>query len=597
MKFSRLAKYIQKIESTSSRLTITEHLAALFKDLDKNEIKNTTYLLQGRVAPLYEATEFGMAEKMVKKAICRALNLESKLFDTHYKKIGDLGKTVEEFKKEIKSLEEKDLSVQEVFEILLKLATASGAGSQDVKINQLAHLVRNLDSLSCRYLVRIPLGVMRLGFSDMTVLDALSWTIKGDKSFRLVIEKAYHVRPDLGYIAELVKKKGIGNLNKVMPAVFTPILMMRAERLPSGKEIIEKIGKCAIEPKYDGFRLQIHYSKKNKNVKLYSRNLEDVTFMYPDIVFGVQKEVKADEIIIEGEAIGFDPVAANFLPFQETVQRKRKYDIEKMTKEVPLKLFAFELLFKDAKSYIDVPYIERKRTLEKCLRLTGDIAKDTVLVAKETITDDTKKLELLFDDALSRGLEGIIAKKLDGIYQAGARGWNWIKFKRSYSTKIEDTIDCLIMGYDLGKGKRAGFGIGAFLVGVFDEHKDKYVTVAKIGTGLTDEEWKTLKAQSSKLKVQNKPNQYEVDKAMECDVWLTPHTVVEIKADEITRSPVHTAGRKLKPSRSGSALDVDVPGFALRFPRLQRFREDKRAEDITSLKEVERMFKDQFKRS
>lgn len=597
MKFSNLSQYIQKIESTSSRLTITHNLSELFRNLKEDEIKKTVYLLQGRIAPLYEGLEFGMAEKMAVRSICRALNIDNKFFDNRYKKIGDLGKTVESFKTEIKSLDQRDLSISEVFDYLYKLAKASGEGSQDVKINNLAHLIRTLDSLSCRYLVRIPLGIMRLGFSDMTVLDALSWMLDGDKTHRPAIEKAYHVRPDLGYIAELVKRHGTNGLKKVVPLVFTPILMMRAERLPSGKEIIEKIGKCAVEAKYDGFRLQVHYSKKINKVRLYSRNLEDVTFMYPDIVSGIKKEIRAEEIILEGEAIGFDPVSSNFLPFQETVQRKRKYDIEKMAKVIPLKLFTFELLYKDGKSYINKPYIERKRILEKSLKLTDNIFKDTVLVANETITDDTKKLEILFEDALSKGLEGIIAKKLDGIYQAGARGWNWIKFKRSYSTKIEDTIDCLIMGYDFGKGKRAKFGIGAFLVGVHDQHSDKFVTVAKIGTGLSDKEWRELKVQSSKFRVQKKPNQYDVDKAMSVDVWISPFIVVEIKADEITRSPVHTAGRKLKASRSGSALEVDIPGFALRFPRLQRFRDDKKADDVTSLKEVESMFKDQFKHS
>lgn len=601
MKFKELAIYFEKIEATSSRLTITHLLAELFKKISQEEIKKAIYLLQGRVAPLFVKIESGMAEKMVIKSASHALNLDSKLFEKEYKKIGDIGETVLHFKKQIRSFDEKDLSILEVYEALYKLATASGTGSQDVKINILAHLIRQLDSLSSRYLVRIPIGVMRLGFSDMTVLDAFSWMIAKDKSLRGVIEKAYHVRPDLGYIGEVIKKYGIKKLEKINPTVFTPIIMMRAERLSSGSEIIDKIGQCAVEPKYDGFRLQIHVKKtqmskskaSNIEVRLYSRNLEEVSYMYPDVIEGVKKEIKAREVIFEGEAIGFDAQSGNFLPFQETVQRKRKYDIVAKAKEIPLKLFAFELLYLDGKNYLRVPYIERRQQLGKVIKSTSDIFKDIIQISPVNIIADEKKMELMFDDAISKGLEGIIAKKLDGIYQPGARGWNWIKFKRSYSSKIEDTIDCLVMGYDYGKGKRTDFGMGAFLVGVHDEKNKNYVTVAKIGTGLSDEEWRELKKRCYKFKSDKKPALYSVDKMMAVDVWTKPEIVVEIKADEITKSPVHTAGRLLKASKSGQAQEVDVPGFALRFPRLVHFRDDRRPEDITTLKEVGKMYKSQ----
>ncbi len=595
MKFRDLSVYIERIENTSSRLAITHELSDLFKKLAPDEIAKTVYLLQGRVAPQYEKLEFSLAEKMAMKSIIMALNLEKKLFDHHYAKIGDLGKTAEYFKKEIKLFDEQDLSIKEVYEQLLSLAKVSGNGSQETKIRILSNLIRQLDPLSVRYLVRIPVGVMRLGFSDMTVLDAYSWMLSGGKTLRSTIEQAYHVSPDLGIIGSLVKEKGIKGLAHIKPRIFTPILMMRAERLSSAEDIMKQIGTCAIEPKYDGFRLQIHYAKKKDLVRLYSRNLEEVSYMYPDVIAGVKQEIKADEIIIEGEAIGFDPQTGTFLPFQETVQRKRKYDIEEKAKEIPLKLFSFELLYCDGINYIHKPYAERRKTLEKNLKITGDIFKDTILIAPEIVAHDAKTIEIEFDDAISKGLEGIIAKKLDGIYQPGARGWNWIKFKRSYSSKIEDTIDCLVMGFDFGKGKRTKFGIGAFLVGVYDEKHDQYVTMAKIGTGLSDIEWKELYKRCNLHKSDKRPALYDVDKQMSVDVWVKPKIVVEIRADEISRSPVHTAGRVLKASKSGGALEVDIPGYALRFPRLERFRNDKRPEDITTLKETEKMFKAQKK--
>ena len=552
-------------------------LATLFKLLDKDEISCALYLMQGRVAPLYESVEFGMAEKSVAKSAISAMNLEKKYFNNELKKIGDVGLTVEFFKNQYSTLEEEDLELAKVFEQLKLLAAENGTGSQERKSNILAQLIRQLDPLSCRYLARIPVGALRIGFSDMTVLDAFSWMIKEDKSLRKTIEKAFLVRPDIGFIGTVLKGKGIKGLDKVGPTLFTPIIMMRAERLSSGVEIIEKIGECSVEPKYDGFRLQIHYGGKGKRVKMISRNLEDVSHMFPDLTEAIQKEVKSDDIIFEGEAIGFDPKTNKLLPFQETSQRKRKHGIEEMAVEIPLRLFIFDLLFHNGKSYIDEKFSERRKKLASLITSSSSNKKNLVLLSEDVLVKDPAVVEKMFDDAIEKGLEGILAKKVDGVYQAGARGWNWIKFKRSYTSKIDDTIDCLVMGYDFGKGKRTDFGIGAFLVGIYDDKSDRFLTAAKIGTGLTDEEWKQLKVQSSKFKVAKKPVLYEVNKAAECDVWVKPGIVMEIKADELTRSSVHTAK------------------YALRFPRLERFREDKRPEDVTTLDEYEKMFTAQKK--
>jgi len=577
MKFSRLAYYFSEIEKNSSRLNITGLLAKLFQELKAEDIQNTIYLLQGRVAPQFKKTEFGMAEKTVIKSIVLALNIERKYFENQYHKIGDLGETVEDFKKQIISFDQEDLELNEVFRRLYQLATSGGTGSQEVKINILTNLIRQLDPLSCRFLVRIPLGVMRLGFSDMTVLDAFSWMLKGDKSLRPEIEKAFHVRPDLGQIGFLLKSQGIIGIKKVVPQIFTPIIMMRAERLSSGEEIIKQIGECAVEPKYDGFRLQIHYSREKDEVRIYSRNLEEVSYMYPDIIAGVKKETTAKEIIFEGEAIGFDPQTGSFLPFQETVQRKRKYEITAKSQEIPLKLFAFELLYKDGENFISQHFSVRRKTLESSFKLKNNLYQDVVVLAPQKIINLGENIEAYFEEAITKGLEGIIAKKLDGIYQPGARGWNWIKFKRSYSAKINDTLDCLVMGYDFGKGKRVGFGIGAFLVGVFDEKTEKFRTIAKIGTGLTDVEWKELQEKCVKIQTKTPPQVYDFDKQMAVDIWVEPQIVVEIRTDEITKSPVHTAG------------------LALRFPRLEKFRSDKSPADATSLSEIKKMFSLQMK--
>ena len=574
MLFRDFTCFLEEIEQTDSRLKITELLAQLFAKTNSQEIEQTCYLLQGRVGPQYEKLEFGLAERLVIKAMINSFSLNSKQARQYYKKVGDLGRVVEDYRKNTQMLfqETKKLSISEVFAQLARLSQLKGKGSQEEKLSIVSGLLQQLDSLSNRYVVRIIVGNLRLGFSEMTILDALSWLIKGDKSLRSKIEKAFNVYPDLGYIAKTLKTKGIEVIEQIKPVVGVPILMAKAERVTAPVDIIEKLGQAAIEPKYDGFRLQIHYQKSSNQIKIFSRKLDEVSYMFPDLVKAMKKEIKAQEIIIEGEAVGYNPKTKKMLPFQEIVQRKRKYDIEAKTREIPLKLFAFDLLFVNQTSYLDKPYTERRKKLKQILKPNNQI----ILLAEEELVKEEKRIAEIFTESINQGLEGIMAKKLTGKYQAGARDWNWIKFKHSYSSKLMDTFDCLVMGYDYGKGKRTGFGLGAFLVGIYDQQKDRYVTIAKIGTGLTDKEWRKLKGKSQKLKAKIKPKDYLVNKAQECDVWLNPEIVVEIRADEITKSPIHTAK------------------LALRFPRLENFRDDKKPNQTTSLKELQQIYQKQY---
>lgn len=588
MTFKDLSLYLQKLEETASRNDMILLLAELFKKVPVDDFDRVMYLLQGRVVPLYVNLEFGMADKMVVKALAKAYGIDEKDVTEDFKKIGDIGELSEKLRNDDDN-KGKLITVEHVYGELEKIAKTSGEGSVEKKIDTLSNLLKDADPLSCRYIARIPVGRLRLGFSDMTVLDSLSWMLKEDKSYRPIIEKSYNIRPDLGYIGKLIKDKGVEGLNSTKPAFGTPILMARAERLSSGQEIIDKIGECAVEPKFDGFRIQAHFSKKN-GVKLFTRGLEEVTFMYPDVEKGINEQIKCDEAIFEGEAIAYNPTTGEYLPFQLTSQRKRKYDIEEMAKKIPLKYMVFDVLYIDGKNMIPHTYQERRNEFKNLIK-EGSV----LYPAEEKKFSDGKEIENYFDKCIADGLEGILAKKLDGVYQAGARGWSWIKLKRSYQSKLDDTIDCVVMGYYYGRGKRTSFGIGAFLIGIYDASQDKFLTIAKVGTGLTDEEWKELAKRGDKLKSKTMPALYDVDKWLAPDVWIEPSIVVEIRADELTRSPVHTAGRKLKPSKSGSSFDVDVAGYALRFPRLERFRDDKSASDSTTLKEVEEIFKLQKK--
>uniref|UniRef100_A0A831YQA0 Probable DNA ligase n=1 Tax=candidate division WWE3 bacterium TaxID=2053526 RepID=A0A831YQA0_UNCKA len=599
MKFSRLAQYFSRIEATPKRMEITAVLAELLKESSPEEIDKICYLVLGQLAPLYEGVEFHLANKMLIRVMADAYVVPGAVVEKIVKEKGDLGDTAEQFAKG-KRQKAKEKSVEEVYRELRHVAETSGIGSQERKIRGMSELFRALDPLSVKYVARIPVANLRLGFSDKTILDALSVMEVGDKSLRPLIERAYNVSADIGRIAQLVKTKGVRGLQGIQVEVGVPVRMAAAERLPDPQAILEKMGgKLAAEPKYDGFRVQIHLDRERKWeagdvkleqaklegfegvekgawVRIFSRNLENTTPMFPDIVEAVQK-LPAKSLIMEGEAIAYNPETEEFEPFQETAKRKRKYAVEEKAVELPLKVFAFDLLYLDGRDLTQEPYQTRRRVLENLIKSSS--RQDVILAAEERVFTDAKELEKFFLEEIEHGLEGIMTKRLDGVYQAGVRNFNWVKLKRVESGKLEDTIDCVILGYYKGRGKRTQFGIGGFLVAVYDDKTDTFKTISRVGSGLTDEEWREMKKRVDALQTKGKPKNAEVAKEHTPDVWAEPKIVVAIRADEVTKSPLHTAG-----------------GLALRFPRLMAFRDDKNPEQATTVAEVEKMFLEQKKR-
>ncbi len=578
MTFTELASHFEKLETTSSRIEISQILSQMFSNVSGGEVEKIAYLLQGRVAPFFEPIEMGMADKLVDQAIALAYSTDRKEVQRLAVQTGDMGLAAEKLA-EIKHKRAGDLSIGDVHKRLYEIATTSGEGSVEKKINSLADILENLDSKGAKYLVRITLSKLRLGVGDPTILDALSQTKFGDKSARPKLEEAYNKTSDLGYVAKILWSQGLGAVEKVELQVGKPVRPALAERLPDAEAMVKRVGnKFAAEPKYDGLRNQVHLNRKDENqVQIFSRNLENMTHMFPDIIEAVKKEVKADSAIFEGEAIAFNPITEEFLPFQETTKRRRKYGVKEFAEKLPLKLFAFDLLYLNGRDVTKLSYYERRKKLEGILSKEGQI-----LIAQEKILHSAKELKEMFEEKISEGLEGVMVKKLDAPYKAGGRGFHWIKFKRVAAGELSDTIDCVLLGVYSGTGKRTSFGAGGLLVGLYDNDKDEFKTVSRLGTGLTDEEWKKVYDIAQKIRVAKKPAR--VDASSEPSFWVEPKEVLEVFADEITRSPTHTAGKKR-----------DEPGYALRFPRLVSFRSDKRAEDATTVKELVRMYKQQRK--
>ena len=574
MKFSYLAEKFRELEGTTKRLEMTDTLAEIFGEASPEEIDKIIYLTQGQVKPPFKGIDIGLGEKYVQEAIATATGYSKKKVKEEFDETGDLGEAASKLKeKELQqSLVDKELTVKDVYKGFMKIATASGEGSEDTKIKTMAELLNNATPLEAKYITRIPINKLRLGIGDPTVMDSLSVMKTGDKELRKELQTAYNKCSDLGKVAKLFLEEGIEGVQKIEIEVFNPIRPALAKRLKSEEEIIEKHGETAVEGKYDGFRLECH--KKGKEVKLFSRRLDDMTNMFPELVEAI-KELEPEEIIFEGEAMSYNEEEQKFRPFQETMRRRRKYEIDEMAEKYPLKLFVFDIMYLDGEDYTKKKYMERREKLEEIFQ----IEEDTIRISDMKLTKDPEELEEIFREKVAQGLEGIMAKDPEAPYKAGSREWRWIKLKKSYEGELTDTIDLLIAGYYEGKGSRTQFGFGGLLGCIYNKEKDRFETIARIGTGFTEEQMKKLHEKLSEIEVKNKPAR--IRSKTEPDHWIEPKYVVTINADEITKSPKHTAGKEGKEK-----------GYALRFPRLEGWiREDKKPEDATTLEEIEKMYK------
>jgi len=565
--FADVAKVFDKLEQRSGRLEMTDILAELFKKTGNEEIEKLVYFIQGIIAPPYEGIDLGLGERFAVEAISSASGYTVAQVDRHYEKSGDLGDTAEALleKRKQTALATSEMDLLYIYDAMMRISTSSGSGSQEQKIKQLTELLNNASPMEARFLVRFVLGRLRLGVGDPTILDAISVAHAGDKSLRESLEHAYNVSADMGLVARLFYIDS-ENIEKFKVQPFKPLMPALAERLSTPKQIIEKIGKCGVEMKYDGFRLQCH--KKGDHVELYSRKLEKMTYMFPDVVEAVRK-LKAKELIFEGEALAYNTKKKRYFSFQQTMHRRRKHGIEKASKDFPLNLFVFDILYLDGEDLTERAYKERRDIIKKLFK--GKILKPS----KSKVVATAKTLEKIFDKSISEGLEGIMAKDLKAHYTAGKRKFAWIKLKKSYG-KAVDTVDGVVIGYYRGHGSRAEFEFGGLLIATYNPDRGKLETVAKIGSGFSEDEMKQLKGMLDEIKTDKPPA--NLNYRIEPDFWVDPQYVVEVAFDDITISSVHSCAEK------------NDKGFALRFPRLVKIRDDKTIKEITTSHEIEQMF-------
>ena len=580
MEFSIIAKTLENMEGTTKRLELTDFLVGLFKETPQDLLPKIVYLIQSKIRPDFEGIELGMAEKLAIRSLSKSSGTPVKKIQEIYQNDGDLGHTAEkilQLKKQTTFVNES-ITVERVYETLFKIAKMEGKGSQDMKIKYISSLLNDATPRDGKFILKILLGTLRLGVADNTIIDALTIAFTGSKEKRHQIEDAYNVSSDLGKVAHVISKEGINGVEKFQISVFNPVRPMLADRVKSESEALEKMGKkFAAEYKLDGERVQVHL--KNKQITLFSRRLENITKFYPDIVENISKSLKTREAILEAEAVAINENSGEFLPFQELMHRRRKYNLERVVSEIPITLNFFDVLYFDGKNCLDLSYEERRKNLEEIV-IEDKFAK---LVPMVTVTADSE-IEDFLENSINSGCEGLMLKSLEGQYRAGMRGSNWLKLKREYRNELGDSLDLVVIGAFFGRGRRTG-RYGTLLVATYNDENDTFSSICKVGTGFTDENLDQL-YQILSNKVTLKKNQ-KINSEMESDVWFDPELVIEVVASEITLSPIHKTATNI--IRKGS-------GLALRFPKFTgKIRLEKSAEDASTDREIVALYQGQIK--
>jgi DNA ligase-1 len=465
----------------------------------------------------------------------------------------------------------------------MRIAEAKGSGSQEVKIQILSDLLVRATPSEGKFLARFVIGTLRVGVREMTILDALAEAFgDGTPAARQQIEAAFNVSSDLELVAGVLVEKGVEGLATVSLEVGRPMRAMLAERERSLADVLKRMeGRAALEYKYDGLRVQAHIPKSGP-VRLFSRRLEEISAQFPELVRDLPKTIRSTPAIIEGECVPIDPDTDEIQPFQQVSRRRgRKHDLDRVQSEVPVCLFAFDIFLLGGTVVYGRPFPERRSLLEKAL-----VPTERVRLAVQRIVTTVEEAQGFFDEAIAAGGEGIMAKSLaEGSgYRAGARGFWWIKYKREYTAGLSDSIDGVVVGAFLGRGRRAG-KYGAFLLAVYHPKLDRFESFCKVGSGFDDAQLAEMVERLRKLEVDEKPP--EVVTGLTPDRWVRPGLVLEVRGAELTLSPVHRAS--LGTIRAGA-------GLALRFPRFTgRFRDDRSATEATTTEELLRLYKSQVR--
>lgn len=580
MEYRELVEVYKKLESTTKRLEKTLIISELLKKTSTDELSVIMLLLQGRIYPPWDERKIGVASRLVLKTINIASGVDVGKIEEDWKQSGDLGLTAEKIisrKKQV-TLFSASLDVKKVFDNLKKLAVMEGEGAVDQKVKLIAELLTSAEPLEARYIVRTVLEDLRVGVGEGSIRDAVVWaflySIDYDEKendinlsdeereeynkFVDALQEAYDITNDFSEVAVIAKEKGVDGLHKVNLEAGKPIKVMLYQKAKDMEDAFETVGKpAALEFKYDGFRMQLH--RDGDKIKLFTRRLENVTKQFPDVVKVIKENIDSSNYILDAEIIGIDPKTKKWLAFQNISQRiKRKYDIIQITKDVPVMVNVFDAMQVDGENIIKKPFSFRRELIEKIISEVPE----KLQLAKEIITDNVSKAEKFYNESLDKGNEGIMVKGLDKPYKPGSRVGYGVKVK-----PVMETLDLVIVGADWGEGKRANW-LSSFTIAC--KSGDKFLKIGKVGTGIKEKEEEGVSF--AQLTSMIKPLIIsEEGKA----VIINPQIIIEVNYEEIQKSVNYNSG------------------FALRFPRLVRLREDKPLEEVSDISLVKELYENQ----
>ncbi len=561
MKYLKLAELYESLSQTTKRLEKTEILSKFLKQMG-SEDKDVMYLLIGEIYPEYDERKIGISEQLAIKALSKATGTENKVIVSDWRKIGDLGKVAEKItaKKKQVTLHSHILTTEKVISNLRKLPELIGKGTVDKKLALITELLTSASSIEAQYLVRTLLADLRIGIQESTIREALAQAFfpEDAKEAPMIVQSAIDNSNDLAVVFELAKKGKLKDLEKVSLHVGKPIKAMLAQKATSIAGGFETLGKpCAIEYKYDGFRLLIH--KDKDKVTLFTRRLENVTNQFPEVADYVRKFIKGESFIIDSEAVGFDKKTKEYQSFQHISQRiRRKYHIEKLQDELPVEVNVFDILYYNGKSQLDEPFQKRAALIRKILHDHPY----KIITSKQIITGDEKKAQEFYKKALKDNQEGIMMKNLQSPYKPGRRVGNMLKLKPE-----EKDLDLVITGAEYGTGKRSGW-LSSFIISCRGKTAHEFLEVGKVSTGLKEKESETGDGGLSYEQL-TKILKPLITKEHGRTVDIKPKAILSVTYQEIQRSPNYKSG------------------FALRFPRFTALRPDKPLSEIADLKELE----------
>ncbi|MAG52786.1 MAG: DNA ligase [Nanoarchaeota archaeon] len=549
MDYKKLAEVYEDLEKTSKRLEKTSILSKFLKAIPKSDLQNIIYLIEGRVFPQWDERKIGFSSRSTIKAISVASGNSFEKVESLLNKKGDLGLVAEELmkKKKQRTLHSKKLVVKDVFENIRKLAELEGKGTVDKKVGLITELLGNSNYKEAKYVVKTVLENLRVGVSEGIVRDSIASAFKKDVD---EIEKVGDYTADYGEVAVLAKENKLKSIKLKPGRPFKLMLALPAENV---EKAFDDLGKpTQFEHKLDGFRMSVH--NDGKNISLFTRRLEDVTTQFPDVVEIVKKHVKGKSFIIDCEAVGYDHRNKKYLPFQNISQRiKRKYDIEDMAKKFPVELNVFDVIYHNGKNLMEKNLKFRRELLEKIIK----IRKREIILTKKLITDDEKKVKEFFKEALRKSMEGLMAKNYDGEYKPGRYVKGWMKLK-----EVLEPLDVVITHAYWGEGKRANL-LTSYRIAIMDNGDFK--DIGKVSTGIKEKAegltyWK-MTSLLDPLILKSKGKEVEVK----------PKIVIEVEYEEIQKSSNYSSG------------------WALRFPRVVRLRDEKDVRDINDIEGVKRI--------